>query len=450
MKKIGLLVLSAVGILSLAACNKEEVQTETKRVHFEKVDRTEKYYPEGLDVDTHAITLYDDEPDVGYQVEANILPFKAYQAKLIYTSKNPGIATVDENGVAVGVSAGETVITVSSEDKPDVKVDIPVYVVTRSDTETMTPKYTAMKALQKARFATYKDDDGDPIPNRFVETEHRDSLVYVIDDPTLPTDQQTMTFIRGYKENEIYEGDREEGYFGIKGVNLDVKVVDGNSDYTNYAWLAHNDDTYETHVYHISGSTKNVLSIPTQAYIGKERIQPVFDTFGFMFTNGKSLVSSQFSSVTSTGDLDDVSKYSSMITRTGYYEDPETHEEIISHRLEQLGYSGNDSVVDPDDESSLEVPAGTKYVSDVIIEMTWKNGVVVAMDYDYRMTYVDERDPYYYNEDGSIRVDEYGEIIDKKYVRVTKLNMRFEADEDAEITLPTPKGFNPVAEIWDL
>lgn len=450
MKKIGLLVLSAVGILSLSACNKSSVVTETRKVHLEKVDRSQKIYPEGLDVDTHAITLYDDEPDVGYQIQANILPFKAHQAKLIYSSDNPEVASVNENGEVFGVAAGETKVYVASEDKPEVKVAIPVYVMTRSDSETMVEKFAAMKVLQKNRFTVYKDEDGNPIPNRFVETEHRDSLTYVIDDPTLPEEEQTMTFIRGYKENEIYEGDREEGYFAIKGVNRDVKVEGGNSDYTNYAWLAHTDDTFETHVYHIAGSIKNVLSIPTQAYIGKERIAPVLDTFGFMFTNGKKLVNGQFSSATATSDMDDVDKYSSMITRTGFYKDPVTNEEIVSYRLEQKGYSGNDTVVDPEDETNLEIPAGTKYVSDVVIEYTWKNGVVVAMDYNYKMTYIDERDPYYFNEDGSIRKDDYGVIIDKKYVRFTVLNMRFETDEDADITLPTPKGFNPVAEIWDL
>lgn len=47
------------------------------------------------------------------QITATVLPETAYNKKVIWTSANPKIASVDENGVIQGVSAGETTITAS-------------------------------------------------------------------------------------------------------------------------------------------------------------------------------------------------------------------------------------------------------------------------------------------------------------------------------------------------
>ena len=449
MKKVGLIILTSLGIVSLAACNTSGGTPDTEEVrHLEKVDRNVDYTPEGIDVDTKVINAYEDEiEEEGHQITARILPVKAHDTKIVYKSADPSVATVNENGLVLGVSAGTTTISVMPEGKPDQAKDVHVFVMREASNEVMSPKFAEQLQYQKDHFVENVDEDGDKYytPTRFVEDEHRDQYFYVIDDPTLPSDQQTKKLIRGYHENEVYEGDAENGYFGIKGINYDVKVEDGNYAYANYAWLIHNDDTYETHVYHISGSTRNVLSIPTQGYIGQERLEPVLVTLGLMFNNGRRLVTSSFQSILSSGDLGDFDRYSSYITRCGYNDDG-----YVSYRLEQLSYSGNDTVIDAEDETTYEIPAGTPYVVDVIIEYTWKDGVAVGLNYYVDYTYTDERDPYYINEDGSIRVDEYGQPIEKKYVRNTVINEYNQADDDADITLPTPKGFNPVADLWEL
>lgn len=449
MKKVGLIILSTLGIVSLAACQSKGGTPNTQEQrHLQKVDRTVTYEPEGIDVDTKVINAWENEvEEEGHQISARILPIKAHNAKLVYTSNNPSVATVDENGIVLGVAPGSTTITVAPEGKPSQAKDVHVFVFQEGSQEEMSAKFAEQLQYQKDHFIENVDEDGDKYytPTRFVEDEHRDQYFYVIDDPLLPSDQQTKKLIRGYHENEIYEGDAENGYFGIKGINYDVKVEDGNYTYSNYAWLLHNDDTYETHVYHISGSIKNVISIPTQGYIGQDRLEPVLVTLGLMFNNGRKIVTSSFQSILSTGDLSDYDKYSSFITRSGYNDDG-----YVTYRLEQLAYSGNDTKIDPEDETTYEIPANTPYVADVIIEITWKDGVAVGLNYYLDYTYTDERDPYYINEDGSIRVDEYGEPIEKKYVRNTVINEYNQADDDADITLPTPKGFNPVAELWDL
>lgn len=53
-----------------------------------------------------------------YQVEVTITPADAYNKKLNWHSSNESVATVDENGVITGISAGKASISCSSEDNP--------------------------------------------------------------------------------------------------------------------------------------------------------------------------------------------------------------------------------------------------------------------------------------------------------------------------------------------
>lgn len=55
---------------------------------------------------------------VGYRIQltANVTPNDASNKKVTWKSSNPGVATVDANGVVVGVKAGTTTITVTTED----------------------------------------------------------------------------------------------------------------------------------------------------------------------------------------------------------------------------------------------------------------------------------------------------------------------------------------------
>ena len=76
--------------------------------------------------------------------------------------------------------------------------------------------------------------------------------------------------------------------------------------------------------------------------------------------------------------------------------------------------------------------------------------MAVGWNYLSEMTYTDERDPYYIEPDGSIRKDSKGNPIDKKYIRTMVINQYTLAGDDFEINLPSPKDYNPVAELWDL
>ena len=63
-----------------------------------------------------------------YQIGASVLPAKASQ-EVTYTSADPSIATVDENGLVYGVKAGTTTIRVASVADPNVNADFTIGVI---------------------------------------------------------------------------------------------------------------------------------------------------------------------------------------------------------------------------------------------------------------------------------------------------------------------------------
>ena len=446
MKKRGLLILSAVALVSLAGCNSGGTPDTEEVRHVDAADRFEEYESEELDMDTNFIIAYEDEGvKDGHQISLRVLPIKAHDTEIVYSSKNPEVAKVSESGLVQGVSAGETTIVAMPKDKPEQAKEVPVVVLKDATADEVKPLLEEQRAIQKANYIEKKSgSEFIYVPTKFRTYQHLDHYFYTIDDPTVAKDKQTRTRIRGYSENEIDEGDSVEGYYGLTSKNYSLAVEDGAVEFTNYGWLFHTDDTYETYIYHILGSIKNVLSVPSQGYIGKERLAPAYDAMGLMFSNLREIAEGNFEQALSTDALGDVENYSSLIVRMGYND-----QGYVSYRLEQLGYSNN-TYVDPEDESTWTIPAGTHYVSDVMLEYIWKDGVAVGWNYLSEMTYTDERDPYYIEPDGSIRVDAYGNPIEKKYVRQQLINQKTEAGEDVEINLPSPKGFNPVAELWDL
>lgn len=84
--------------------------------------------------------------DIGetYQVEATVSPVDAYNPKVIWSSSDEAIATVDENGLVTGASAGNVTITCMSEDNPNKFASMRITV---SDKIYVTPEPSANPAV---------------------------------------------------------------------------------------------------------------------------------------------------------------------------------------------------------------------------------------------------------------------------------------------------------------
>ncbi|MBP3379493.1 MAG: Ig-like domain-containing protein [Ruminococcus sp.] len=82
--------------------------------------------------DVTDITVEKDEIKIAigekYTVSAQVVPDTANNKKLTWLSRSEDVAVVDENGCITGISTGVTVVTVKSDENPDIKANIVVTV----------------------------------------------------------------------------------------------------------------------------------------------------------------------------------------------------------------------------------------------------------------------------------------------------------------------------------
>ena len=409
MNKLRYLLVAGVGALALTGCT----QTVTETHHINKTDRTYNYAPEALDVNNRSIHLYEGETT---KITSYIEPSLANEAKLVYTSKNPQIASVDDNGVVTAKGKGNTVITVKFADDENIAVDIPVYILENLSIAKLDTKMADMLAYQQEHL---------PEVHKFVESRHTEFYKVRLENPEeSDKSKQKRTLIDGYQENEEYMMDVDEGFFRLGGRERKVPTEGGATEYVNYAWMAHNDEYYETHMYHINGTTKTMYNIPTQSYIGKDRMEAVYDLFGLLFRNGRTIVTNALKLATDTDELsDNYTKYKSLIQKGGANDD-----NTVSYKLVQNGYKDK---VSPEDESDMEIWAGTEFIQDYEQSIVWKDGFVASAKIYYENKYVDKLDG-------------------KTYIDTNLIEYRYEVNDDANITLPNPKDYTEVYELYDL
>ncbi len=80
-----------------------------------------KYYPRFMKTGADSITLSESSLSVGYKskvkMNATLTPAEVYNNKIIWTSSDPSVATVDSEGTVTGVSLGMATITAESNNK---------------------------------------------------------------------------------------------------------------------------------------------------------------------------------------------------------------------------------------------------------------------------------------------------------------------------------------------
>ena len=63
-----------------------------------------------------------------YNIGVTIVPNNAVDKRLVYTSSNESIVTVDQNGLVRAINRGYSKVVISSYNDPNIKVEISFYV----------------------------------------------------------------------------------------------------------------------------------------------------------------------------------------------------------------------------------------------------------------------------------------------------------------------------------
>ena len=339
---------TAIVALTVSSCN------NTKQVD---VSRIVPANPEALYLNFYSTGLVAGKSRT---IVPNVLPGGAKDCKLTYTSSDSSIARVSSDGEITGVKGGKAVITVTAgEGENAISREVPVYVGNESTKNVVVSQATEQLAIQTA---TGK-------PSAIQVHEVRDT--YTV---------QKDVRLKGYTDDCVYTVSEPEGFLGLDGYQRTLKVEDGAYEPTRYGWTFMTDEDYITHLYHISDSTKNRMSLPTQSYIGQPRINAVYDLINMILTRGKEIIVDQnFTTVYETSDLEDISG-----KNFGAYKDDNLNIIVFTYT------ASGPLTVDAEYESTYEIPAGTSTQVKLTVDYCFVNGVCVAETVEQNMSYRDE------------------------------------------------------------
>ena len=405
MKKSNFLLVGVAALL-LASCGK------ANSITYPAVDR--EFIPAVKDLSLDKAILMIDEGKTE-TLNVTFTPAESQINKLIFTSSDESVATVEadeENpslAVVTGVAAGHCEITVTVEGSDYVGKAIKVEVVTpvrkTAMAATIDPLMSEMAALQKTNFGN----------TPAVEKAE----MFWIENSTI----KKNGVLRSYTTtHDTYLADVPNAYFSVGGTETFAKVEGGNSEIANFMWAAYTSDQFKTTLYHISGNNRTRLPVNTQAeYMTKTRFDAVKDAFNCLFRNGKTMVNRPLEWALSTADLTtDYSKYTSLITG-GFY-----NEGAVGYTLEQNNYQ---FYVDPEDESTYDIPAYTSVMQDYSQKFIWRDGQVVGMHIIFQLRYT---------------------IGDDNYVEDTIRDINFKVNGDVHYDRPNNEIYKEVDSIFDL
>lgn len=406
MKKKLTPILALAGVFLLAACDKTEI------IKYDKeLDRSYSYNPDSLFLNYHGLSLFLNE---SVQLEANILPALAYDAKLNFSTSDITVATVDANGLVTAVGAGECSVIVTSDKNPNATETIPVVVLESIPCDQTTIPLELSKGLdntlvdQMVRFPSGE-------PTRTASIQNEIISYYDVKEGVPVLQKQRFDVI------DIVCA-KDEAYMLIDEKDYITKTEDGAREYDGSSWIIYTDPDYNSYLYHTLAASKNRLSVKTTYFIGNPRLDALYAILDSLFTSGHEYMATEFSGGVETSDLKNYARNVKFIVGGGAYGNKSR---MI---IEQLGYT---DVATGEDESNsiLYIPARTPYTEDIRIDYTWSNGAIRQFNIYVKWSW-----------------EEKGVT---KQVTLERYKTYY-VDEEVELFYPNPKDYGEVYDIYDL
>ena len=332
---------------------------------------------------------------------------------LAFKIKDENIAAVDEQGNVSGVAQGETILEVTDKDRPNLKQEIPVYVFENVRERVAKPVFTALSAVDEL---TLKEA---------VDHELYEKRIYK---------NGSLHMYSAWDQNTVASYD--EAYFRIYETDGEVKTDNGAISFKDYEWIFHNNEYYDTNLYHDIAGVKTHFPISTTSYMGQPRVTPILEILDNMFSGGRDF----FINTVNNAKLDGVIEYATAnynnVFRSAWGVFYDEEESAIKDTVFFNCKITFDDPADQEDEERYGIPYGTKMKTIYNLYFTVRNNQLLGF-YNHATTT--------YAFDG----DEYEEVldIDHTFERITENN------RDKFIFIPNAeqdKGYNEVDNLFDL
>ena len=351
------ILLSSLAIITmvLTGCNNKKSSSSS--------EQPDQPIPEQFD-----IGIATNYKSVGLFVEEQrqITVLKEFKTpfKLKYTSLNPEIATVDENGLITAIAQGETQIAIQDLNRKNAGVFVPVQVVNKLKNREAKPLWEALEPYAEAE-----------VVDNFTDEEIYGKKIY-----KNGVMQKSML----WNQHMIYS--KENAYFGIVETDLDSEVEGGSEAFSVQNWIFYTNEYYDTYTFHETGSAKTYYVAPTASYIGQDRTEPLMDLLDNLFTSGRAIYEQGFENY--------CLEY--IIDLTGYsnVKNQKTGSTGEGNLVFSCSITFDDSYADQDDESRYGIPYGTPMPTVQNMNYVIKNNKLVDAYYDITTTYTIGSDEY--------------------------------------------------------
>ena len=327
---------------------------------------------------------------------------------LSFTSADPAIATVNENGLIKGIKKGVTSIEVADKDNPDLKKSVPVYVGEKMSTRPRERLLTALGEVDETKLTEVAEHE------LYERTVYKNGKLYRYD-----------------CADEHLIASYDDAYFSVSGDEAEIKAEEGSLDFSKFAWIFNTNDYYDTYIYHQIGDFKNYLPISTVDYMGEKRYVPMLDVIDNIFVAGRKIFTNIFATDAISAKMTRMLYFAngSMTDSSEFYSFEDNS--LLYNCTMALSASGN--TADLDDESNYGIPYGTPMPGIQKLRFVVKNKQLLSCAIYVEETY-------------KIGDDQFKEILEIDYTfdRITNDN------RDSFIIIPDTKEYTRVDSVFDV
>ena len=224
-----------LGLKEGSATVTAKVKTQDGYISGSALVRVYKVIVRSIELEKEVIDLFEKNTK---QIKYTILPFQASYKDVTFTSSDPNIATVDENGYVTGINAGECVITIRSVDEQNVTATQRVNVFPRPELTANPMSYN----LNDFASNTYMKKDASPSLDKakflVIPVWFKDSSDYITKRDNITSDLEKAFFgtkeETGWESVKTYYETESNGRLSIRGTVSDWYQVDYSFNSYNF------------------------------------------------------------------------------------------------------------------------------------------------------------------------------------------------------------------------
>ncbi|MCQ2086888.1 MAG: Ig-like domain-containing protein [Bacilli bacterium] len=369
MKKKAKLSTLTLALLAMTLTGCGDVETPETPV-VEEEDNITK-----ISLDKHyASMFYNDK--VGFkfneevQITPTILPRKAGARKVKWTSSNPNVATVDQNGKVTAVGEGTTEVTISNEDGT-VSASSHIVVNNMNDQKLSYCNSRLSDIISKQNKSSFEVPDVITSYETFNQTIEKNGKVV------------SKTFF-----TQDIQTSKENAYIKLDIDQIQWKCEDASPVVSSFQYVFYTTDSYESYLYKTSGLVKNYMSVNQSDYIGKGKLTALKAICNNFFVSGDKIIEDNYDTILSqqtfTGGW-----ISSVETNEHFGRMADTPGQLAFDLKESLNY-----VAYSEDENDLNIPVGTPYLLEVYDRILYENFLVTGKYVEQTATYDIDGDHY--------------------------------------------------------